>query len=308
MSNGDFKIFFEDLCKKVFNFLIMDYNFQFIKLDTYNTSYLFSAKFKNSTTGIVISYDFREDRVEVNMVRLANGEIGYDRQRVDYLLLLRNPKAKISHVPLKDISLENSLKVNLKQFANILKEYGKDVLRGDFSIFPAIDEFEKKEGGKIRKEWGFVLNKYSKVFFETSCKKVFNFLIEEYGFRFAQLETDKSSLSCLFKSSKTGIYIRCDSSLIPPSIGVGINRLVNGQIGEWSFENQMALWGYVTHVAPEITHFIYFERIERSSCATTESYIEACLKREADILKKYCSEVLHGDFKIFSEIINNIKT
>lgn len=68
---------------------------------------------------------------------------------MDWILTLRNPEAKIK--PAYEYGINSQFyekNIGLKNYADIvamrLKEYGSDILKGDFSIFSTLDKMVKK--------------------------------------------------------------------------------------------------------------------------------------------------------------------
>jgi hypothetical protein len=108
-----------------------------IEEDSYGTD----ITYKNQPTGIRISFEIRENDIFVYLIRLINGEIPpyLDAPSrwfyLDNLVRLRSPETTLPRKEAGDWLTSDDIDEILTAYAGALKEYGEDVLRGDFSIF-----------------------------------------------------------------------------------------------------------------------------------------------------------------------------
>jgi hypothetical protein len=136
----------------VFNFLKTDYEFKRISKIIYST--YFEIVFKNTTTGISLHYDARENYFYVVVYKLIDGEI------VENTLPIKR------NIPLDFFNLDYAIrffekenyeeyfekKYNDKFFDNIIKQYAldlvkysSDMLSGDFKNFNEIESIAKNK-------------------------------------------------------------------------------------------------------------------------------------------------------------------
>lgn len=146
------KDFFK-LCKEEFFYLLKDFNFKISEEKELECSYQVSMK--NSTTGIIITFDFREFYVFLKICKLENGKFIKDIKEIktkskinnfDYenLLLIRSPKSIYPRYT-DDTILNDALIENIVRFhAKNLKETAYDILIGDFHIFQELEKIVKQ--------------------------------------------------------------------------------------------------------------------------------------------------------------------
>jgi hypothetical protein len=147
---------FQIECKQAFHFLENNYNFKLKKVK--NSVYSTCILYQNSTTAVEICFEKRELQVLVLLMKLINGEIP------KYPMFIQ-PDTVINSFYLDDLMALNAvdieqkewgyeltaedLKETITKYAHYLKEFGKDVLRGDFKIFV---ELEKKVKERVKNE------------------------------------------------------------------------------------------------------------------------------------------------------------
>lgn len=150
---------FEQLTIKHFKFLEGRFNCKYwTKRDNYGDNVIY----QNSTTGIKIRFEPRENHIFVMLMRLIEGKlpdypifIKADTQinlfYLDDLLELRSPSLKIKQKDLGDwinsIDLENLL----AQYAKSLQQFGIDILQGDFTVFNELEQIVKRRVENLNK-------------------------------------------------------------------------------------------------------------------------------------------------------------
>lgn len=108
-----------------------------IEEDTYGVE----ITYKNQTTGIKVSFEDRENAIFVYLIRLANGEIPAYLDApsrwfyLDNVVKLRSPSTTLCSKELGRWLTSQDIDHILTEYAEALKEYGEDVLCGDFSVF-----------------------------------------------------------------------------------------------------------------------------------------------------------------------------
>jgi hypothetical protein len=146
------------LVNKSFAFLTEDFEFKqtYFKLKDAGCD----IQYQNKTTGISIKYEYREAYIFIYLHGLINGRIedipryisddtiltGYG---LDDIIFIRNSCAlmKPAYAYGKDSEFYDEkigMELYFKKFAQLLRDYASDVLRGDFSIFDKLDVIVKK--------------------------------------------------------------------------------------------------------------------------------------------------------------------
>jgi len=157
MFSNDLLGQFEMLCRTIFSFLIDRYEYVFYEANSFN-GILYWVTFKNKTTAVKCSYDIREG-LDVSVIRLSNKKppisMIEDVFPIETLVRVYGVDIKIDRSKLEESRKYNVLDVSgsesvLVQYAGILKQYGNEVLLGDFSAFDGVIK-ERREFMKQRK-------------------------------------------------------------------------------------------------------------------------------------------------------------
>jgi hypothetical protein len=157
MGNDHLTHYFFEECKKNFEFLVDEYNFKIVTKDY--TKFSDYIVYKNNTTAIQISLERRDCGIFFELIRLVNGDIpprpifitnDTELNRFDFLdfLSIVAPDLKLSIFDHIELLFSPNWKKNinnvLSQLAINLKNYGHDVLTGDFNIFPQLEKIVKQ--------------------------------------------------------------------------------------------------------------------------------------------------------------------
>jgi hypothetical protein len=140
---GSLRQLFEAEGEKAFRLLILEYGCGRPRIR--RTSYSVDITYKNATTGIKVSLEPRENLVIVYLIRLADGEIpSYldspsSWHYLDTIIALRAPTDAVKQkLPDEQLTASDVERI-LTEYADALRKYGDDVLRGDFSVFGELD-------------------------------------------------------------------------------------------------------------------------------------------------------------------------
>ena len=160
MANKDFDV----IAKEQFKFLESDFGFRLSKCDKEDWGY--ELIYLNNTTGVKITYEFREAYIFIILYKLVNGNLIENPRSIqentilygyglDDIISLRNSQALIK--PAYQYGKESEyydkkkgLILYVSAFANNLKEYAADVLSGDFTIFNELDGVVKERANKYK--------------------------------------------------------------------------------------------------------------------------------------------------------------
>ena len=97
--------------------------------------------YKNQTTGIRVSFEVRENNILVYLIRLVSGEIPAYLDApshwfyLDNVIKLRSPSTTLPRKAPGDWMTPEDIDYFLTAYADALREYCGDVLRGDFRVF-----------------------------------------------------------------------------------------------------------------------------------------------------------------------------
>jgi hypothetical protein len=133
---------FENSCKRTFQFLVDRYGCQIVSCGEHAAG--ISMTYANSTTGVKVSFELRENLIFVYLIKLQDGKIPAYLDApdnwvyFDAVLAMKKPDAKIQQKAFGDWLKPKELDAILANYANALSKHGRDVLSGDFTIFKDI--------------------------------------------------------------------------------------------------------------------------------------------------------------------------
>lgn len=149
---------FDRIAQEQFKFLLSQYNFRLSKCRKEDWGY--ELIYLNKTTGVKIAYEYRNAYIFITLYQLENEKFRENPRNIndntilygyglDDLISLRNPHALIKPAfeygeQSKYYHKQNGLSLYISDFAQNLKNYAKDILEGDFRIFPELDKIVKE--------------------------------------------------------------------------------------------------------------------------------------------------------------------
>ena len=149
---------FSIIAKKHLSFLESEYNFRLSKCDKEDWGY--ELIYRSDTTGVRITYEYREAYIFIMLYQLVDGAIKENPRNIenntvlygyglDDIISLRNPEDLIKPAyeygeQSEYYDKDKGLSLFTSAFTSNLKTYGKDVLSGDFEIFPELDKIVKE--------------------------------------------------------------------------------------------------------------------------------------------------------------------
>ncbi len=133
---------FKEHCLQIFTFLITDYG---CGSPSYEESgmHFATVTYRNTTTGVEIYFEPRENYIYIKLIQLINGEVPDYLWHADHwahlglLLRFRRSTLSISRKEWGDWMDAKDIGVILQQYAVALRTYAADILVGDFSVFTA---------------------------------------------------------------------------------------------------------------------------------------------------------------------------
>lgn len=153
MRNRSGKDIFKPICLKSFEFLEEEFGCKpvSVKREFYGTFIVY----KNTTTAIRVSIEPYDGGIFVFLIRLVRGEIPEYPSSIEAttslfwfdledLIALRAPSLKLDRPPLDDLFKPSNLEKILAQYAQALRKYAIDILRGDFSVFNELSKIVKE--------------------------------------------------------------------------------------------------------------------------------------------------------------------
>jgi hypothetical protein len=155
---------FDIIAQEQFKFLVSEYDFRLSKCEKEDWGY--ELIYLNDTTGVKITYEYREAYVFITLYQLEDGELRENPRNIednttlygyglDDLIGVRNPQALIKPAfeygeQSEYYDKEKGLLLYVSAFAENLKTYAKDILGGDFTVFPELDKIVKDRVKKHR--------------------------------------------------------------------------------------------------------------------------------------------------------------
>lgn len=133
--------FFKEATAEGFGFLTSDFDFELVSVIVRLPEC--AIKYQNETTGVIITYEW-ESIIWIDLARLVRGPEGVsdsERYSLDSLILERCPTRNTSRHYSSTVDWSNDhIERTLRAYANDLKECGREILQGDFGIFPALEQ------------------------------------------------------------------------------------------------------------------------------------------------------------------------
>lgn len=142
------------LMLEAFHYLIDEYGCVLTKQMIGSLTYKFT--YQNTTTGVVITYDVQEQYIDADLYRLSNGKITPNLTRalftgeksngfsLGYIVKTRNPHEMLlplyTYEPNSIFRSAGGFSKYVETCANQLKQYGDQILRGDFSSFQELEK------------------------------------------------------------------------------------------------------------------------------------------------------------------------
>ena len=126
---------FTQKCLRKFGFLA-DYGCELTSIE--ETGHIVEITYKNQTTGIKVSFESRENDIFVYLIRLINGEIPAYLDApsrwfyLDNIINLRSPSTALPRKEFGCWLMPRDIDYFLTIYSDALKEFGEDVLLGDF--------------------------------------------------------------------------------------------------------------------------------------------------------------------------------
>ena len=135
-------------------------------------------------------------------------------------------------------------------------------------------------------------------------KRCFSFLLEEFGFKLVSDQVSIYGVTVLYQSRAAGIEV-CYQPRENDGILVDLIRLIEGEVPSYpdSFVDDSTLH---TFDFRDLL-FLRKNRLELDVREKLEKDIPFSAEEAARLLKKYCNDVLIGDFTIFSRIEKIVK-
>jgi hypothetical protein len=151
---------FEKIARQEFRFLESEYDFKLHGVE--KTVYGCFIIYKASALAVRVSCETHDGGVFVKIYKLKDGEIPkypiFFDPKAEYLifnfnnLLLLRAKRVIEQDEERIYKDSEYLKATVKQFADNLKLYGSDVLKGDFGILPELHKIVIRRAKELEDE------------------------------------------------------------------------------------------------------------------------------------------------------------
>lgn len=170
---------FSKVCLEKFHFLVTEFDCKSaVKKDKAG---LYRVRFRNGTTAVEIGLEWREQYIYVEVYRLVDGkmednpivirpESDLTVFNLDDLIAIRAPGLQLnSQSPGKPLTSHDIDKI-LTDRALALRDYGRDVLQGDFRVFRKLDRivksrmlaYQSSAGAVVHRAKGALANRVSR--------------------------------------------------------------------------------------------------------------------------------------------------
>jgi hypothetical protein len=142
--------------------------------------------------------------------------------------------------------------------------------------------------------------------FERECRKRFKFLEEEFNFKPPKRQRTSVFCSLIYQNEMTAV----EASLEPMDGGVFVlvSRLVNGEIPEYPIfvTRKMTLHSYYLDDLVSLKQPDAAKR-QASMYPASGVKIAKCVAQSASQLREFGSNILRGDFSVFSQLEEMVK-
>lgn len=147
--------------------------------------------YKNQTTGIKVSFESRENDISVYLIRLIHGDVPayIDAPShwfyLDNVVKFRSPSTMLPRKEPRDLFTPDDIDYFLTINADVLKEYGEEILHGDFSIFAELaKQINRPKSSSDSQEFQIITSNEELV---TQKKKLPAQIVEYYDTYFSEL-------------------------------------------------------------------------------------------------------------------------
>lgn len=132
---------FEAVILDAFRFLIDDYGFRYLAMSVHAPGCW--STFHNATTAVTVHFEIGSlPWVELAEIKHHRGRIiEQNRSALEFLVQERAPQEPALRI---DPEKEDEIKRAIYEKARQLRTYGKDVLTGDFRVFPRLRELAEE--------------------------------------------------------------------------------------------------------------------------------------------------------------------
>jgi hypothetical protein len=143
-ESSDPFVFFKKAAVDAFGFLIRDYDFEHVS--TTIEPPMCEIKLSSRTTGVTVSYEWGG----VPWVVLARlnvgpeGEVEAERYGLHILLEERCPDRAVEYSLKHREYRDSDIETMLNHYARLLREFGEDILNGDFEVFSKLKSLAER--------------------------------------------------------------------------------------------------------------------------------------------------------------------
>jgi hypothetical protein len=153
MNKTEVEIFIEE------EFLFLEKEYSFSNAVSKSINGGFEFEYSNSTTGVCITYEYKEAYLFVMLYRLVEGKLVKNPARINFdsilngiglddIIMLHDPNAMVKpayqYGNQSDFyTKKDGLRLYIRLFAENLKRFGINVLKGDFSEFRDAEKLVK---------------------------------------------------------------------------------------------------------------------------------------------------------------------
>ncbi len=145
---------FETLAREAFRFLEDDYEFKLMQ--TTRDRYTLVMLYQNTTTGIKVEFEPREDKIWLMLYRLVNGQLPKyknvldldsdmtNRFDLDTLIEFKAPWLLAARKAQRTALSEYDMQSSLVETATALRQYGEGILNGNFTDFADLGRLKQE--------------------------------------------------------------------------------------------------------------------------------------------------------------------
>jgi len=162
---------FLQICEEKLRPILDEYGLVKTRVDDPGGYMYYTVIFQNETTALLVYFEWRDVYLTVQICRLVDGQVQQKWYAADpewtcfpveVLLTVRAPDYDQSPLLISqtyedfsgDDAIMDDVRNQLEIYAAALREYGGDIFRGDFSVFPQLEMILKQRIEARKAEYG----------------------------------------------------------------------------------------------------------------------------------------------------------
>lgn len=144
--------FFKKLTSDAFSFLVADYDLKHVSTQVYASECV--IRYRNETTGVLVFYENSSIPwiVLMRLKRTPDEVIEAEGYGLNILAMELGLTELVNFDSAPQECTDDEVEEMLRNYARMLREHGRDILTGDFRVFPKLKQLAKQKEREINKQ------------------------------------------------------------------------------------------------------------------------------------------------------------